>query len=78
MVNKFIFHMLQVVENGNPTERKNWFPDIEPFFKLLGYENIPPYLKVSGVLEILPLTLWTRKCYVESIWYRYLYNLCSL
>ncbi|EFH40360.1 hypothetical protein ARALYDRAFT_495190 [Arabidopsis lyrata subsp. lyrata] len=35
----------KVVENGNPTERKNWFPDIEPFFKLLGYENIPPYLK---------------------------------
>lgn len=61
MVNKFIFHILQVVENGNPTERKNWFPDIEPFFKLLGYENIPPYLKVSGVLEILPLTRWTRK-----------------
>ncbi|RID53916.1 hypothetical protein BRARA_G01279 [Brassica rapa] len=35
----------KVVENGNPTERKNWFPDIEPFFKLLGYENVPPYLK---------------------------------
>ncbi|KAJ0238992.1 hypothetical protein HA466_0235130 [Hirschfeldia incana] len=35
----------KVVENGNPTERKNWFPDIEPFFRLLGYENVPPYLK---------------------------------
>ncbi|CAH2060609.1 unnamed protein product [Thlaspi arvense] len=35
----------KVVESGNPTERKNWFPDIEPFFKLLGYENVPPYLK---------------------------------
>lgn len=39
--------MLQVVENANPVEWKNWFPDIEPLFKLLGYENVPPYLKVS-------------------------------
>lgn len=37
--------LLKVVENGNPIERKNWFPDIEPLFKLLGYENVPPYLK---------------------------------
>ncbi|KAG4390082.1 hypothetical protein GLYMA_06G222100v4 [Glycine max] len=36
----------KVVENGNPTERKTWFPDIEPLFKLLSYENVPPYLKV--------------------------------
>ncbi|OIV97223.1 hypothetical protein TanjilG_02931 [Lupinus angustifolius] len=36
----------KVVENGNPIERKNWFPDIEPLFKLLSYENVPPYLKV--------------------------------
>lgn len=35
----------KVVENGNPIERKNWFADIEPLFKLLGYENVPPYLK---------------------------------
>ncbi|KAH7657158.1 nuclear pore complex protein Nup205 protein [Dioscorea alata] len=35
----------KVVENGNPIERKKWFPDIEPLFKLLGYENVPPYLK---------------------------------
>lgn len=40
-------HVLQVVQNGNPIERKNWFPDIEPLFKLLGYENVPPYLKVK-------------------------------
>ncbi|KAG9451145.1 hypothetical protein H6P81_011110 [Aristolochia fimbriata] len=39
-------HVLQkVVENGNPVERKKWFPDIEPLFKLLNYENLPPYLK---------------------------------
>ncbi|XP_016651919.1 PREDICTED: nuclear pore complex protein NUP205 [Prunus mume] len=35
----------KVVENGNPLERKNWFSDIEPLFKLLGYENVPPYVK---------------------------------
>jgi len=40
------FLYIQVVENGNPTERKTWFPDIEPLFKLLSYENVPPYLKV--------------------------------
>nr|GEW31350.1 nuclear pore complex protein NUP205 [Tanacetum cinerariifolium] len=34
----------KVVENGNPIERKTWFPDIEPLFKL-SYENAPPYLK---------------------------------
>lgn len=42
-----ICHVLQVVQNGNPIERKNWFPDIEPLFKLLSYENVPPYLKVK-------------------------------
>ncbi|KAH9761850.1 nuclear pore complex protein NUP205 [Citrus sinensis] len=35
----------KVMENGNSIERKNWFPDIEPLFKLLSYENVPPYLK---------------------------------
>ncbi|XP_037446873.1 nuclear pore complex protein NUP205-like [Triticum dicoccoides] len=35
----------KVVENGNPSERRKWFPDIEPLFKLLSYENVPPYLK---------------------------------
>lgn len=34
------------MENGSPIERKNWFPNIEPLFKLLSYENVPPYLKV--------------------------------
>nr|GEZ23403.1 uncharacterized mitochondrial protein AtMg00810-like [Tanacetum cinerariifolium] len=37
--------MVMVVENRNHTERKTWFPDIEPLFKLLSYENVPPYLK---------------------------------
>uniref|UniRef100_A0A1J3IWV9 Nuclear pore complex protein NUP205 n=1 Tax=Noccaea caerulescens TaxID=107243 RepID=A0A1J3IWV9_NOCCA len=50
----------KVLENGNPTERKNWFPDIEPFFKLLGYENVPPYLKgalrktIAGFVCVFP------------------------
>ncbi|KAJ4837663.1 hypothetical protein Tsubulata_013874 [Turnera subulata] len=35
----------KVMESGHPDERKNWFPDIEPLFKLLSYENVPPYLK---------------------------------
>ncbi|CAK7343274.1 unnamed protein product [Dovyalis caffra] len=35
----------KVIENGNPVDRKKWFPDVEPLFKLLSYENIPPYLK---------------------------------
>lgn len=37
------------MENGNPTERKKWFPDIEALFKLLYYENVPPYLKVQDL-----------------------------
>jgi nuclear pore complex protein Nup205 len=43
------YAVLQVVENGNPLERMNWFLDIEHLFKLLGYENVPPYLKVSSI-----------------------------
>lgn len=39
------------MENGNPVERKNWFLDIEPLFKLLSYENVPPYLKVDGCVN---------------------------
>ncbi|KAJ8753188.1 hypothetical protein K2173_017774 [Erythroxylum novogranatense] len=35
----------KVLENGHPIERKNWFQDIEPLFKLLSYETVPPYLK---------------------------------
>ncbi|KAM7264023.1 hypothetical protein ACFE04_001706 [Oxalis oulophora] len=35
----------KVMENGDPIVRRSWFPDIEPLFKLLSYENVPPYLK---------------------------------
>ncbi|XP_076958818.1 nuclear pore complex protein NUP205-like [Bidens hawaiensis] len=50
----------KVVENGNPIERKAWFPDIEPLFKLLSYENVPPYLKgalrtsISTFIDVSP------------------------
>lgn len=58
----------KVVENGNPTERKTWFPDIEPLFKLLSYENVPPYLKgalrnaIATFIQVSPLlkdNIWT-------------------
>ncbi|GAB4828290.1 hypothetical protein Ancab_035204 [Ancistrocladus abbreviatus] len=62
-------HVLQkVIENGNPIERRNWFPDIEPLFKLLSYENVPPYLKgalrdaIATFLKVSPLmkdTIWS-------------------
>ncbi|KAK4397041.1 Nuclear pore complex protein, partial [Sesamum angolense] len=57
----------QVVANGNPIERKNWFPDIEPLFKLLSYENVPPYLKgalrnaIATFVQVSPImkdTIW--------------------
>ncbi|XP_065016073.1 nuclear pore complex protein NUP205-like isoform X2 [Musa acuminata AAA Group] len=57
----------KVVENGNPSERKGWFPDIEPLFKLLGYENVPPYLKgalrsaIAAFIKVSPTlkdTIW--------------------
>ncbi|XP_026656857.2 nuclear pore complex protein NUP205 isoform X1 [Phoenix dactylifera] len=51
----------KVVENGNPIERKKWFPDIEPLFKLLSYENVPPYLKgalrnaITAFIKVSPV-----------------------
>ncbi|XP_073116730.1 nuclear pore complex protein NUP205 isoform X3 [Elaeis guineensis] len=57
----------KVVENGNPIERKKWFPDIEPLFKLLSYENVPPYLKgalrnaITAFIKVSPVlkdTIW--------------------
>ncbi|PKA64573.1 hypothetical protein AXF42_Ash007319 [Apostasia shenzhenica] len=58
----------KVVENGDPTERKKWFSDIEPLFKLLSYENVPPYLKGAlrdaissfiGVSAVMKDTIWS-------------------
>lgn len=51
----------KVVENGDHVERKNWFPDIEPLFKLLSYENVPPYLKgalrttIASFIKVSPV-----------------------
>ncbi|KAL6219795.1 hypothetical protein ACLB2K_007554 [Fragaria x ananassa] len=57
---EFVSGIYQVVENGNPLEQNNWFPDIEPLFKLLGYENVPPYLKVALRNAI---TTFVKKCF---------------
>ncbi|KAK4265201.1 hypothetical protein QN277_026284 [Acacia crassicarpa] len=60
--------LMKVVEYGNPIERKNWFPDIEPLFKLLSYETVPPYLKgalrnaIATFVRVSPLSkdsIWT-------------------
>ncbi|KAK1298302.1 hypothetical protein QJS10_CPB14g01047 [Acorus calamus] len=58
----------KVMENGNHMERKKWFPDIEPLFKLLSYENVPPYLKgamrnaIASFIHVSPMfkdTIWS-------------------
>ncbi|XP_010250099.1 PREDICTED: nuclear pore complex protein NUP205 [Nelumbo nucifera] len=62
----------KVVENGNPVERKNWFPDIEPLFKLLSYENVPPYLKgalrnaIAAFIQVSPVLKDTIWSYLEQ------------
>ncbi|CAL4889322.1 unnamed protein product [Urochloa decumbens] len=62
----------KVVENGNPMERRKWFPDIEPLFKLLGYENVPPYLKgalrnsIAAFIKVSPLLKDAIWSYLEQ------------
>ncbi|KAJ4958575.1 hypothetical protein NE237_025686 [Protea cynaroides] len=62
----------KVVENGNPIERRNWFPDIEPLFKLLSYENVPPYLKgalrnaIAAFIQVSPVMKDTIWSYLEQ------------
>ncbi|PQQ20289.1 nuclear pore complex protein NUP205 [Prunus yedoensis var. nudiflora] len=62
----------KVVENGNPLERKNWFSDIEPLFKLLGYENVPPYVKgalrnaITTFVHVSPVLKDTVWSYLEQ------------
>lgn len=60
----------KVVENGNPVERKNWFPEIEPLFKLLSYENVPPYLK--GALRNAIASFIDVSSELKDIIWRYL------
>ncbi|XP_078177488.1 nuclear pore complex protein (DUF3414) isoform X2 [Carex rostrata] len=57
----------KVVENGNPVERKKWFPDIEPLFKLLGYENVPPYLK-GALREAIAAFIKVSPFLKDAIW----------
>eukprot|EP00250_Pteridium_aquilinum_P027366 c3475_g1_i1 orf=80-5854(+) len=58
----------KVMENGNKLERSQWFLDIEPLFKLLSYENVPPYLKgalrnaiatFAGVTPVMKDKIWS-------------------
>ncbi|EFJ20872.1 hypothetical protein SELMODRAFT_443756 [Selaginella moellendorffii] len=49
----------KVLEAGSEVERSLWFPDIEPLFKLLPFENVPPYLKGSlrnAISAFVPLS----------------------
>ncbi|KAK7304174.1 hypothetical protein RJT34_15273 [Clitoria ternatea] len=57
----------KVMENGNPVERKNWFPDIEPLFKLLSYENVPPYLK-GALRNAIATFIHVSPVLKDSIW----------
>ncbi|KAJ8528333.1 hypothetical protein K7X08_022025 [Anisodus acutangulus] len=72
VLQKGCFFVLQVVENANPVEKKNWFPDIEPLFKLLGYENVPPYLKgalrnaIATFVQVSPVLKDTTWRYLEQ------------
>ncbi|XP_015688500.2 nuclear pore complex protein NUP205 [Oryza brachyantha] len=62
----------KVVENGNTIERRKWFPDIEPLFKLLSYENVPPYLKgalrnsITAFIKVSPLLKDAIWSYLEQ------------
>ncbi|XP_028801287.1 nuclear pore complex protein NUP205-like [Neltuma alba] len=64
--------LMKVVEYGNPIERKNWFPDIEPLFKLLSYETVPPYLKgalrnaIATFVRVSPLLKDSIWAYLEQ------------
>uniref|UniRef100_A0A0D9VDH3 Nuclear pore complex protein NUP205 n=1 Tax=Leersia perrieri TaxID=77586 RepID=A0A0D9VDH3_9ORYZ len=62
----------KVVEHGNTTERRKWFPDIEPLFKLLSYENVSPYLKgalrnsITAFIKVSPLLKDAIWSYLEQ------------
>ncbi|KAH7280638.1 hypothetical protein KP509_36G007000 [Ceratopteris richardii] len=58
----------QVMKFGNKHEKSQWFPDIEALFKLLPYENVPPFLKgalrdaiatFSGVSPLMNERIWS-------------------
>ncbi|KAK8962834.1 hypothetical protein KSP40_PGU009570 [Platanthera guangdongensis] len=57
----------KVVENGDPIERKKWFLDIEPLFKLLSYENVPPYLK-GALRDAISSFIGISPSFKDTIW----------
>ncbi|EEF37928.1 hypothetical protein RCOM_0223370 [Ricinus communis] len=69
---EFVSEIYQVIENGHPAERKNWFSDIEPLFKLLSYENVPPFLKgalrnaITTFIHVSPVLKDTIWSYLEQ------------
>ncbi|GJS59061.1 putative reverse transcriptase domain-containing protein [Tanacetum coccineum] len=59
--------LCKVMEIRNPIKRKTWCPNIEPLFKLLSYENVPPYLK--GALRDSTLTfIHVSPILKDTIW----------
>lgn len=43
-----------MIEKGDVLERMQWFEDIEPLFKLLSCQKVPPFLKVRFFLTLTP------------------------
>ncbi|GAQ82869.1 nuclear pore complex protein Nup205 [Klebsormidium nitens] len=53
----------KVVQEGAPAERAQWFPDIEPLFRLLPFENVPLRLKAAlrrAIAAFVPVSQATR------------------
>lgn len=45
IVEAYLKVMKKVIEKGDVLERMQWFEDIEPLFKLLSCQKVPPFLK---------------------------------
>ncbi|GBG63334.1 hypothetical protein CBR_g37692 [Chara braunii] len=61
----------KVMEEGKESERAQWFPDIEPLFKLLPYENVPLTLKGAlrnAIAAFIPVSAAMR----DHVWGLYL------
>ncbi|KAL2621518.1 hypothetical protein R1flu_001723 [Riccia fluitans] len=57
----------KVLEVGSEAERSLWFPDIEPLFKLLPYENVPPYLK-GALRNAIAVYVQISPVMKEKVW----------
>ncbi|KAJ7534968.1 hypothetical protein O6H91_12G012900 [Diphasiastrum complanatum] len=61
-------HVLKrVMEAGNVVEKAMWFLDIEPLFKLLPYQNVPPYLK-GALRSVIRAFVTVSPIMKEKIW----------